>query len=89
MAYSENEELVDCSGVISDQEMPTTSVDSLPVLARGYYQRERRSFQAAPQYQPWASVVSNEDADETLEMTVAHLLASLALASGPVAPTIQ
>ena len=31
-----------------------------------------------PQYQPWVSVVSNEDADETLEMTkVAHLLASL------------
>lgn len=40
MAYSDNDELVDYSGFISDQEMPaadnnaalTASVDSLPVL---------------------------------------------------------
>ena len=59
MDYSDNEELVDYSGDISDQEMPaadhtpapTTSIDSLPVLlaiAREFYQREGRSFKLPP-----------------------------------------
>ena len=90
MAYSGNEELVDYSGDISDQEMPaadhniapTTSIDSLPILSAGVREGTIRERDAAsklpPRYQPWDSVVSNEDADETLEMTkVAHLPTSL------------
>ena len=90
MACSDHKELVDYSGDISDQEMPaadhniapTTSIDSLPILSAGVREGTIRERDAAsklpPRYQPWDSVVSNEDADETLEMTkVAHLLASL------------
>ena len=86
MAYSDHEEMVDYSGDISDQEMPaadnnpapTTSVDSLPVLLanvrEGIIRERGAASKLPPQYQPWVSVVSNQDADETLEMTkVAHL----------------
>ena len=90
MAFSDHEELVDYSGDISDQEMPaanhnpvpTTLIDSLPVLLASVREGIIRERDAAsklpPRYQPWVSVLSNEDADENLEMTkVAHLLASL------------